>query len=243
MKTPGSVTDPDGNVLVEGEVCGPDQWRGFEVSDEVYVGRELGVIRQFILSGDQERALIYWPDDHCEQFNDIDKLSKENDMGMKARERNGTQTKSHMMGPGGCGESWPGGSTSWAGVNCSKCLLNHPDRVPVPDYLEHAACLLIHNSLAWAARNGNTVKKGDCSYCNGSSGGTICCVCAPVVFRDKYEGNVDVEEVCTGLLGIPQEWLTDFVSGFDADGPVGRYPTAYKHGRRMARKHHARAAA
>lgn len=175
---------------------------------------------------------------------------KEDDMGMKPRNSRTTTAVSrralngsgrqlhHKSGEGGCGEIWPGGSSVWGpSINCSKCLQNHPDRLPVPDYLEEAAGVLIHNALTAAADKGLRVKKGSCSNCNGVAKGTVCCVCAPVMFREKLSPTEDVDEICAKLLGVPGKWLYDFVTGFDGDGRPGMYPSAYKLGRRMARKH------
>lgn len=164
-------------------------------------------------------------------------------MGMKPRPRRTSHNghKVHKSLEGGCGEIWPAGCTSWDGVTCSNCLQNHPDRVEVPECVEQGAQILIHNALVTCADKGYRITRGSCTNCDSPRHNrgrpSICCVCAPLVFRQTKTNGTDIETAAAKLLGVPMEWLHQFIEGFDDDGKAGMYPTAFRLGRSLRRKH------
>lgn len=128
---------------------------------------------------------------------------------------------------------WP--SKDWTGVNCADCF-RVAERQEVPGFVEQSAAITVHNALAWARRKGLEIVASSCSYCNGKSDGSICCVCAPVVARDRFRKDHDADAACAALLGVPIQWLIDFATGFDGDGKAQLYQSAFAMGRKLARK-------
>ena len=142
-----------------------------------------------------------------------------------------------------CGAKWstslcPTASPEF--VTCVQCI----DMLRVPavhELLEDAAFGLMANGLVAARNSGKTIVRDNCG-CTAKRpsehSDRRCAVCAVLEFRDLKPSNYDVEVAGAKLLGVPEEWITDAIRGWDGDSATGlTYPTAYKIGKKLWRKY------
>jgi len=127
-------------------------------------------------------------------------------------------------------------SDTWLRVSCVDCIVAGQVE-PIPELIENAAGVVVHNALAQARHDGLELVTGTCDYCKMRDDGTVCVQCATLLFHGAVRTDVDGEHTMAEHLGVPIPWVIDFITGYDGDGKAQRYPTAFAAGKKLARKH------
>jgi hypothetical protein len=99
--------------------------------------------------------------------------------------------------------------------------------------------LLLHNSMVAARNQGMKPTQEKCISCSDDSvrAKTKCLACA-VLTKRGINTDDDWENKLSKLFNLPYEWVMDLLKGWDGDkAPELTYPTAFKLGKRLWRKH------
>jgi hypothetical protein len=154
----------------------------------------------------------------------------------------------HFQGAGSNKTTLCGAKTNSANEYSTDCwwLCTCPDcyrinKAPsVHPWQEQDVLLLLNNSIIAARNQDIKPSQNSCSLCHKLTDGTktACLACAVLLRRDRVGANGDIEEKLSEILALPYEWTMDLLKGWDVDkSPELTYPTAYKLGKKLWRKH------
>lgn len=122
----------------------------------------------------------------------------------------------------------------WDDVTCPGCIRWRTECTPPPAFVMRLAYHLVWHAVLANHNNGTPLIQGGCGlHCSlRSAPEGVCICCALLKYREVTpKSSLDVEQAFADIVGLPYEWVVDFLAGGDGDEPHDTtYQTAWSLG-------------